>query len=159
MRRQSWYCIDVPFSPSNGGWKIRCASQPRAAAARSKQRDCMDDVQEAVIVTYLKAMEQADLETVCSCFTAEATIGSPVYGQVPVRPFYERLFADTVSASVDVQQIYQARAKPGRWAAHFAYKWQRTSGAEVETDLVDLFEFDGDRIASLRIIFDSKPKG
>jgi ketosteroid isomerase-like protein len=118
----------------------------------------MTDAREAVIVTYLSAMAQSDLETVCSCFTPDATINSPVYGDVPVRPFYERLFADTLSADVDVRQIYCARGRPDRWAAHFAYKWQRKSGTRIESDLVDLFEFDGDRIARLRIIFDTQPK-
>lgn len=119
----------------------------------------MADTREDVIVTYLKAMERGDLDTVCGCFTIDAIINSPVYGDVPVRPFYERLFADTLSAEVDIQQIYCGRGTSNRWAAHFAYKWSRESGNMVETDLVDLFEFDGDRIARLQIIFDSRPKG
>ena len=103
-------------------------------------------------------MAQSDLDTVCACFTADATIASPVYGDVPVRAFYKRLFVDTLSAEVDVQQIYVGHGRPDRWAAHFAYKWQRKSGGALETDLVDLFEFDGELIARLKIVFDSKPK-
>ena len=118
----------------------------------------MADDLKSVILTYLNAMGQGDLNTVCACFTDAATVTSPVYGDVPVRPFYERLFADTLSAEVEVRQIYQALDKPHRWAAHFAYKWQRRSGGAIDTDLIDLFEFDGDRISKLKIIFDSRPR-
>lgn len=118
----------------------------------------MADVQETVIISYLNAMERGDLDTVCSCFTAGATISSPVYGDVGVRPFYERLFADTLSVDVAIQQIYRAPDDADRWAAHFAYKWRRSSGSTVDTDLVDLFEFEGEKIARLHIVFDSRPK-
>jgi ketosteroid isomerase-like protein len=118
----------------------------------------MVDLREATIVTYLGAMARGDLESVCACFTAKAIIMSPVYGDVPVRQFYQKLFEDTVSAEIFVQQIYCGRDREDRWAAHFYYRWKRKSGNDVDTDLVDLFEFEGDRIAKLRIIFDSSPK-
>jgi ketosteroid isomerase-like protein len=111
----------------------------------------------SVIVTYLDAMAGGDIEGVCSCFTGDATINSPVYGDVSVRPFYERLFADTLSAEINLREIYSAVERPNRFAAHFGYKWVRKSGAMLETDLVDLFEFENGRIARLRIIFDSQP--
>ena len=119
----------------------------------------MADVQEVVIIRYLRAMERGDLDTVCACFTADATIRSPVYGDVAIRTFYERLFADTRRAEVNIQQIYRAQTKPDHWAVHFAYRWERKTGDNVSTDLVDLFEFNGDHIAKLRIVFDSRSAG
>jgi ketosteroid isomerase-like protein len=110
-----------------------------------------------IIRRYLSAMESCDLDGVLACFADDGMISSPVYGLVPVREFYERLFADTVSAEVTIHHVYQATDDPGRWAAHFAYHWTRRDGPAVSTDLIDLFEFDTAAIliTHLRIIFDT----
>ncbi len=102
-------------------------------------------------------MEACDLNGVLACFADDGLISSPVYGEVPVRPFYERLFADTVSAEVTIHHVYRATDDAGRWAAHFAYRWERRDAPAVSTDLIDLFEFDPAEclITRLRIIFDS----
>lgn len=110
-----------------------------------------------VIRRYLAAMEACDLNGVLACFAEDGMITSPVYGQVPVRPFYERLFADTVSVQVTIRHVYQATDDPGRWAAHFAYGWERRDAPAVSTDLIDLFDIDPATtlITHLRIIFDT----
>lgn len=112
---------------------------------------------EDVIRRYLSAMEACDLDGVLACFADDGMITSPVYGRVPVRPFYERLFADTLSAEVTIHQVYRATDDLGRWAAHFAYRWERRDTPPVSTDLIDLFEFDSAAtlITHLRIIFDT----
>lgn len=110
-----------------------------------------------IIRRYLSAMESCDLDGVLACFADDGMISSPVYGLVSVRPFYERLFADTVSAEVTIHHVYRATDDPARWAAHFAYQWARREGPAVSTDLIDLFEFDTAAIliTRLRIIFDT----
>jgi ketosteroid isomerase-like protein len=110
-----------------------------------------------VIRRYLSAMEASDLDGVLACFAADGMITSPVYGRVAVRPFYERLFADTLSAEVTIHHIYQATDDPGRWAAHFAYRWERRDASPVSTDLIDLFDLDSATmlITHLRIVFDT----
>lgn len=115
---------------------------------------------EAVVRRYLKAMERSDIEAVCRCFEPEGVIVSPVYGVVPVRPFYQRLFADTQYAEVDLYCLYSGIDQPELLAAHFGYVWLKTDGSRVETDLVDLFRFrvGGDLIARLAIIFDTAAK-
>lgn len=112
---------------------------------------------DGVIRRYLSAMAACDLDGVLACFADDGMITSPVYGRVPVRPFYERLFADTLSAEVTIHHVYRATDHPGRWAAHFAYQWVRRDGPAVSTDLIDLFEFDtaATLITHLRIIFDT----
>ena len=67
-----------------------------------------------VIRRYLSAMEACDLNGVLACFADDGLISSPVYGEVPVRPFYERLFADTVSAEVTIHHVYRATDDAGR---------------------------------------------
>jgi ketosteroid isomerase-like protein len=113
----------------------------------------------AVVRRYLAAMEQGQLDQVLACFTPDGIIVSPVYGEVPVGPFYEKLFADTISAQVNLGAIYQDIECEERLAAQFAYVWERRDGSRIATDLVDLFEFapGSDRIARLKIIFDTKP--
>lgn len=109
-----------------------------------------------VIRRYLSAMAASDLDGVLACFAGDGIVSSPVYGDVPVRPFYERLFADTLSAEVTLHHVYRATDDPRQWAAHFAYHWERRDAPAVATNLIDLFEFDAaSLITHLRIIFDS----
>jgi ketosteroid isomerase-like protein len=105
---------------------------------------------------YLAAMAKGDLEGVTACFSADGVVLSPVYGTVPVRAFYERLFADTVRAEVDIRTIYVAEDRADRVVAHFAYRWERMSAPMMDTHLLDLFDLtpDGQRIMRLRILFD-----
>lgn len=112
----------------------------------------------ATIRAYLSAMEQGNLEGVLVCFSEDGIIHSPVYGEVPVKRFYEKLFSDTKSAEVRINSIYAAVDDENRWAAHFGYHWIKIDGSVVDTDLVDLFEFDKETalIANLRIVFDPK---
>ena len=101
-------------------------------------------------------METGDLATTCACFADDAVVTSPVYGKMPFRPFYERLYADTVKARVDIRQIYCSVSDQNQWAAHFDYQWTRHDGNSLSSSLVDLFGFtsDGDKIQGLEIIFD-----
>jgi ketosteroid isomerase-like protein len=109
--------------------------------------------EETVIRRYLAAMAQSDIEGVVDCFAADGFVLSPTYGRMPVRAFYETLFADTVSAEVDIRTIYRSTDEPSRWAAHFDYRWQRRSAPDVATQLIDLFEVDNGLIRELRIVF------
>lgn len=111
---------------------------------------------EAVVRAYLNAMEAGDLEATVACFDSAGIIVSPVYGEVPVADFYRKLFADTVSTVVDIHTVYASPDHPTRFAAHFAYRWDRKDGSTLVTDLVDLFEFSeqSGKIARLKIVFD-----
>ena len=108
---------------------------------------------EALIRRYLAAMEKADLDGVLACFSPTGTAISPTYGEMPVRAFYETLFADTLEVRLKVKSIYAATDSPQKWMAHFAYHWRRREGAVVDTELVDLFEMCDGRIDRLRVIF------
>lgn len=113
---------------------------------------------ERTIRRYLHAMEANDLPGVLDCFTPDALIASPVYGKVPVRRFYEKLFADTVGARVTIRSLYSSPERPDLWIAHFDYVWVRRDQADMDTELIDLFELDGsgERIRKLRIIMAGK---
>lgn len=111
---------------------------------------------EQIVRNYLSAMEAGDLEATFCNFHKDATVTSPVYGNMPFRPFYERLYGDTVSASVHIQDIYSSISSETRWAAHFGYEWTRKDGVSLSSNLVDLFRFKPGTllIEHLEIIFD-----
>lgn len=111
---------------------------------------------EKMIRGYLAAMENGDLAATLACFGDDATVTSPVYGMMPLKPFYERLYGDTVTAKVEIRNVYSSVSDANHWAAHFGYQWTRRDGVSLSSSLVDLFHFaDGeDRIRHLEIIFD-----
>src|SRR5690348_6310061 len=114
--------------------------------------------QEALIRRYLAAMEQADLDGVLACFAPTGTAMSPTYGEMPARAFYETLFADTVAVRLKIRSIYAATDSAQKWMAHFDYHWQRSGGAVVDTELVDLFDISNGQIDKLRVIFAPPPQ-
>ena len=105
---------------------------------------------------YLTALANGDVDGMAACFTADAVVVSPVYGTVPVRPFFEKLHADTISAEVEIRTIYVAEDRADRVIAHFAYRWTRHSAPAIDTHVLDLFDLtpDGQRIVRLRILLD-----
>lgn len=109
---------------------------------------------------YLGAMERNSLDGVLECFAPDGIVESPIYGAMPAKPFYEKLFADTTAASVNISTIYESVDVPDRAAAHFTYYWKRRDGTEIDTRLVDLFEFQpgGEKISRLTIVYDNPPK-
>jgi len=111
---------------------------------------------EEVIRSYLRAMENGDMAATLACFTLGATVKSPVYGNMPVEPFYENLYGDTTSAKVDIINIYGSVENEDAWAAHFEYKWTRKDGQSLASSLVDIFTFGevSGKIEHLEIIFD-----
>lgn len=112
---------------------------------------------EATARAYLAAMAAGDLDGVLACFTPDGRVSSPVYGGVLVADFYRRLFADTRSASVAVRTVYAST--DGRLAVHFDYRWELASGKATACDVVDLFDFESDRIAHLQVLFDTAKIG
>lgn len=111
---------------------------------------------EKVVRQYLQAMEAGDLAETFACFHVDATITSPVYGNMPFKPFYESLFGDTVTASIDIRDIYSSVRNADHWAAHFGYQWTRRDGVSLSSNLVDLFRFrpGTELIEHLEIVFD-----
>lgn len=111
---------------------------------------------EQIVRAYLGAMENGDLAATLACFGDDATVTSPVYGNMAVKPFYERLYGDTVSAKVEIRNIYSSVSDANHWAAHFGYEWTRRDGVSLSSSLVDLFHFaiGEDKIQHLEIIFD-----
>ena len=106
----------------------------------------------AIVESYLQALEKADLDALLTLFADDAIVHSPRYGKKAAETFYRELFADTVSSSLELFQVFEAAG--GDICAYFHYDWTIKSGALVSFDVCDIFVLNADRkIRELRIIY------
>ena len=109
---------------------------------------------------YLAALETADVVRILALFTDDATVDSPLYGIVPARDFYPRLFRDTAQStlrlrSVMVGETTDRRPTVGFW---FDFDWTLSDGTRAPFTVVDVAELDHEqRIESLHILYDTAP--
>src|SRR4030095_12712325 len=54
---------------------------------------------------YLAALETTDAVRILALFTDDATVDSPLYGIVPARDFYPRLFRDTAQSRLTLRSV------------------------------------------------------
>ncbi len=111
----------------------------------------------ALCQQYLAALNAASLEKVLSLFAADAIVSSPLYGEMPVRRFYQDLFADTAQSQTKLLNIFDSSDNKAVVALHFNYTWTLQSGKIVDFECVDVFELaqDGTRFTKLTIIYDT----
>jgi ketosteroid isomerase-like protein len=114
---------------------------------------------EQLCKTYLDALNEGDLDKVLSLFAPDATVVSPLYGTMPVAPFYRALFADTRRSVTRLLNIFDKSGDGAAVALHFHYTWTLASGKVVAFDCVDVFALapTRDRFAKLTIIYDTAP--
>lgn len=106
---------------------------------------------------YLAALNDGNLERVLALFEADAYVLSPLYGRMPVAPFYAGLFGDTDRSETTLVNLFESASGP--IALQFHYRWTLKNGRVVEFDCVDVFALNADRsrFASLTIIYDTAP--
>jgi steroid delta-isomerase len=109
---------------------------------------------------YLAAIEAADAARILALFADDATVNSPLYGVVPAREFYPRLFRDTARStlrlrSVMVGETIESRPTVAFW---FDFDWTLSGGTRTLFTVVDIAELDQDgRISTLYILYDTAP--
>lgn len=109
---------------------------------------------------YLAALETADVPRVLALFTGDATVNSPLYGVVPAREFYPRLFGDTAQSKLRLRSVMTGgttdhRPTVGFW---FDFDWTLADGTPAPFTVVDVAELDEEqRITSLHILYDTAP--
>ncbi|HYC42584.1 MAG TPA: nuclear transport factor 2 family protein [Noviherbaspirillum sp.] len=111
----------------------------------------------ALCEQYLEALNEGRLERVLALFEPDAYVLSPLYGRMPVAPFYAGLFGDTNRSETTFVNLFESAS--GAVALQFHYRWTLKSGRVVEFDCVDVFALSADRsrFASLTIIYDTAP--
>ena len=110
----------------------------------------------AIIHTYFRCLEKADLKGVLELFTSDGIIYSPVYGVKEIEPFYRGLFEDTDTSEIEVRAIMANLDDPQHLAARFSYKWKRKNKEAVIFEGVDLFSCTKEgKFKKLEIIYDT----
>ena len=106
---------------------------------------------------YLAALNEGNLEGILALFEPDARVVSPLYGTVPVAPFYAGLFGDTNRSETRFVNLFESVSGPV--ALQFHYRWTLRSGRVVEFDCVDVFDLNADRsrFSGLTIIYDTAP--
>lgn len=115
-------------------------------------------IYEAIINKYMTALAACDLDGLCSLFTADAKIYSPLLGWVEPRSFFEKMC--TLS---DVDKSYQIShntmlSADGKstMIKHFTYHWATKDGRETTFEVCDVFEFNDDnKIIKEIILYDT----
>ena len=107
-----------------------------------------------LINDYLAALRTNDPTLILKCFTPDARIISPTYGEMPAQDFYRKLCADTESVTIAVHGIHPSASDPAVCIAHFEYLWVLKDGNKKSLVILDHFRVAGDRIKSLRIFAD-----
>ena len=111
---------------------------------------------------YLAALNAGSIESVLALFEPDAVVDSPLYGTMPVAPFYVDLFGDTNRSQTRLLHVFNAAPDASGACAvalHFHYRWTLKNGREVEFECVDVFELNADlsRFSRLKIIYDTAP--
>jgi len=112
------------------------------------------------IKSYLKALEQGDLDGVLALFSDDSCIYSPLQGKkLPPAEFFPQVFKASAAASITLIDIFLNSSSGNRTAAYFQYDWTLPDGAKTCFEAVDIFEFSelDDKIISMTALFDTHP--
>ena len=113
---------------------------------------------EEIIRAYLGGLKKGSYNEILELFTSNATVSSPLYGEVKATDFYKELFEDTSDCKIELHGIYVEVSDSNKYVAHFHYDWKLKNGERVLFSCVDIFDFEEDssKIKHLSIIYDSK---
>ena len=75
------------------------------------------------LYNYLKGLEMGNTGLILEGFAENAIIHSPLYGDVPAKKFYERLFNDTRQSDITLLNTFESNDNKYTAAVHFKYHW------------------------------------
>lgn len=108
-----------------------------------------------IIRSYIKYLQEGDMDKVISLFSDKSKVISPVYGEMSAQEFYISLASDTRESTLEIHNIFHDNHTDS-YAVYFNYKWRLRKGQLIDFDVVDIIEFDLDsKIKSLKIIYDA----
>lgn len=110
----------------------------------------------ASMLAYLEYLGSADVVGLRSLFASNATVNSPLYGELSAVEFYDRLLQDTTASTLQLHhQWYDEKSLRG--ALFFAYGWEMANGQFAQFDVVDIIQFNAQgEIEALQIIYDTQ---
>ena len=110
-----------------------------------------------VIKSYLTGLVKADHTELLKLFSGDATVSSPLYGEMAAADFFKQLFEDTLESKIDLKGIFVQESDTNTHAAHFIYDWKLKNGETASFRCMDIFRFKkgSNKIHHLMIIYDS----
>ena len=112
-----------------------------------------------VLRTYMDALGRNDYGTVKGLFTSAGLVKSPFLGEMPARPFFDRLAGASAKNVITPIDIFMSDSGTNHATAYFQYDWTVRDGTLITFKVMDLFTFDrdSDKVAYLDIIYDTHP--
>ena len=105
--------------------------------------------------TYLRALQEADIDKILSLFSDDGIVKSPLYGTLPTAEFYTRLLDDTQSSRLTLRDIFSSTSGSS-FALFFEYEWILINEKNVVFEVVDIIHLDENgKINALNIIYDA----
>jgi len=111
-----------------------------------------------VVSTYLRALSEADVDSVLELFADGAMVHSPLYGPLPASEFYPALFADTREANLTLESVMHGSNQDGLTTLSFwfHFDWRLPSGVAAPFDVVDVATVNAEgKFSALHIIYDT----
>lgn len=107
---------------------------------------------------YFAALDSNDLDAMLKLFTADASVLSPMLGEVGYADFFPKVFDASSATTITVFDVLVSAEDHPRAIGYFNYDWTLKDGSKILFDAADVFDFDSDgRIAKLTILYDTHP--
>ena len=91
-------------------------------------------------------------------FTADASVLSPMLGEVDHAEFFPKVFGASSATTITVFDVLISAEGHPRAIGYFNYDWTLKDGSKILFDAADVFDFDSDgRIVKLTILYDTHP--
>ncbi len=111
-----------------------------------------------IVTDYLRALSEADVDSILGLFGDGAVVHSPLYGPLSPSDFYPALFADTSAVHLTLRSVMRGIDQDGLDTVSFwfHFDWRLASGVSAPFDVVDVATLQADgRFTALRIIYDT----
>lgn len=116
------------------------------------------EVYEEVIGRYMQALANCDLDGLCSLFSEDAQVYSPLLGWVDPRLFFEKMcrLSDLSASWQKAHNTLMSCEDKPVMVKHFTYHWAVKDGRSTTFEVCDVFEFDeNNRIVRETILYDT----
>lgn len=105
---------------------------------------------------YQEALNRKDLESILDIFTVDATVKAPLFGELDVLTFHDRVFVSCGYAVTKLTNVFDGLYHARAVALQFMYTWTFPGGRQVSVEGMSVFELDEDRkkFSRLTVIYD-----
>ena len=113
----------------------------------------------SILQTYMKALGDADYDTIKGLFAKDGKVLSPFLGEMDADPFFDRLAVASSRNVITPIDIFVSTTKKHHATAYFQYDWTVRDGTLISFKVMDLFSFESDsnKVNYLNLIYDTHP--